>query len=70
MITTSMTTKEFNKKVKTELRYINKWEKDIKALLKLQDSDFKYKQLNNAVGAIYTGYNSLRLILDNHKPNS
>ena len=70
MITTSMTTKEFNKKVKTELKYINKWEKDIKALLKLQDSDFKYKQLNNAVSAIYTGYNSLRLIIDNHKPNN
>lgn len=59
---------EFKKEIKSETKYIKGWLRDIDRLSKLPDDEFKFKQMNIAVSAIYTGYNTLSTILRNYKP--
>jgi hypothetical protein len=64
-----MTKKEFTKEFRSELKMLRQWERDMRIVfLKLPDSEYKFKQLNNAIQAIYTAYCRMERLSSNYKP--
>lgn len=62
------TKKQLEKDLKEETRVVNNWLKEINRFAKLPDDEYKFRQLDNAVRAVYTGYNNLSAILRAYKP--
>jgi hypothetical protein len=62
--------KQFAKDIKGETRQLMQWAKDIEMYSKMEDSEYKFAQLNNAISAIYSLYCRLNRVTGNYKPDN
>ena len=62
--------KEFEMAFKSELRQLRAWQSDMQKFIRMPDDEYKFKQLNNAISAIYSLYVRMNRLSQNYKPSN